>query len=234
MPKPFLSVIIPVGPVEEEVPQGLLHDLQHLPKGSELIFVVCKQAQFALAQSCASLSNYSVKWLCTEPGRAIQMNFGAQEAGGQYIWFLHLDSRFEGCLVSSLLDNLNREPERLHYCSLAFTADGPSAMPINALGANLRSRLLGVPFGDQGFLISKHLFEQVGGYPEAAAYGEDHLFVWYVRQQGIKLKCCSVPLSTSARKYEEKGWFKITFLYQRLWLKQAWPEFIKLVKQRYF
>ncbi|WP_415895530.1 hypothetical protein ACMXYQ_01280 [Neptuniibacter sp. PT34_22] len=234
MPKPFLSVIIPVGPLEEEIPQGLLHDLQHLPDGAELIFVVCKQAQLVLAQSCTDLSKYSVKWLCTEPGRAIQMNLGAKEARGQYLWFLHLDSRFESGLVSSLLDNLKRYPERLHYCLLAFIADGPSAMPINALGANLRSRILGVPFGDQGFLISEPLFEQVGGYPEAAAYGEDHLFVWYARQQGIKLKCCSVPLSTSARKYEDKGWFKITCLYQRLWLKQAWPEFIRLVKQRYF
>lgn len=234
MPKPFLSVIIPVGPIEEEVPQGFLQDLQHLPDGAELIFVACKQAQLVLAPSCTGLSKYSVKWLCTDPGRAIQMNRGAKEARGQYLWFLHLDSRFDSGLVSSLLDNLKRYPERLHYCSLAFIADGPSAMPINALGANLRSRLLGVPFGDQGFLISKPLFEQVGGYPEAAAYGEDHLFVWYVRQQGIKLKCCAVPLSTSARKYEDKGWLKITCLYQRLWLKQAWPEFIKLVKQRYF
>lgn len=234
MPDPFLSVIIPVGPVEQVIPQGLLQDLTSLPQDIEIIFAVCQPEQLALAEHCEVLNAYQVRWILAKVGRAQQMNHAAREAKGDFLWFLHIDSRFDSALVKQFLANLGRWPDRFHYCLLGFAKDGPEVMPVNAWGANLRSRLLGVPFGDQGFGLSRKLFKQIGGYPEDVEYGEDHLFVWYVRQQGIKLKCCTQTLFTSARKYDDKGWWAITCLYQRLWLKQAWPEFKKLLKARYF
>ena len=236
MPDPFLSVVIPVGPEESEITRGLIDDLHFLPKHSEIIFVGCdEKSQAGLERSTTDrIKAYSVQWAYAEPGRAKQMNAGAKQAAGQYIWFLHIDSRFSPKLIDTLVGNLRCYPERLHYCLLAFMDDGPSSMEMNSLGANLRSLCLGVPFGDQGLLISKQLFAEVGGYPETAPYGEDHLFVWYARQHGIRLKCCRSRLLTSARKYKRKGWLPLTLLYQKLWIKQAWPEFLRLLKRRYF
>lgn len=229
----FLSVIIPVGPAETQIPQGLLHDLQWLPQTTEIIFVGCDSLQQShLKQSTQTLSQYPQTWLYTKQGRAVQMNTGAKQAKGQFLWFLHLDSRFEPELSDHLIQNLKDHPSSLHYCLLRFMPDGPKGMSFNGWGANLRSLIVGAPFGDQGLAISKESFEKVGGYPESAPYGEDHLFVWYARQQGIKLKCCWHFLNTSARKYQNNGWWALTLTYQKIWIKQAWPEFLKLVRGR--
>ncbi len=95
-------------------------------------------------------------------------------------------------------------------------------------GALFRSRALGVPFGDQGFCIKKTIFNKLGGFPEGLPYGEDHVFVWRARQQGIDLQPLGVKLYTSARKYKKHGWLKTTILTQYLWIKQALPEWQKL------
>lgn len=229
----LLSVIIPVGPAETQIPQGLLYDLQWLPQATEIIFVGCHESQqSALQQSTRSLTQYPQTWLYTTVGRAAQMNAGAQQAKGQFLWFLHVDSRFEPELSDQLISNLQQYPNRLHYCLLRFMQDGPEGIYLNGVGANIRSWLFGTPFGDQGLAISKTHFAMVGGYPEDAVYGEDHLFVWYARQQGMRLKCCWQPLVTSARKYQDKGWVKLTLAYQKVWIKQAWPEFLKWLKWR--
>lgn len=227
----MLTVIIPVGPAEKEVPSGLLQDLQLLPENSEVIFVGCdqeSQSQFMEKLPAAFLQVYA------SPGRAQQMNLGAEVAKGRFLWFLHLDSRFNLSLLTSLMENLNKYPERLHYSLLQFVPAGRSPMLLNAYGANLRSKILGVPFGDQGFVLQRELFFKVGQYPVSANYGEDHLFVWHARQYGLKLCCNPHKLKTSARKYRQQGWIQLTLKYQYLWLRQALPEALKLIKIRYF
>ena len=233
---PLLSVVIPIGPDELSIPQGLLDDLQQILVTREIIFVTCNDSfDEGFRQHCTkALGGSGVLWLNAGQGRAIQMNAGALSASGEYLWFLHVDSRFDQSLFVSLIDNLSVYPDRLHYCLLQFLADGPSNMTFNGIGANLRSVIFGAPFGDQGFAIKRSVFSTLDGYPEKAAYGEDHLFVWYARQQGVKLKCCRKYLKTSARKYTQKGWFALTCRYQYLWIKQAMPELCTLIKKRYF
>jgi len=99
-------------------------------------------------------------------------------------------------------------------------------------GARLRSRILKVPFGDQGFCIKKALFHKLEGFPEDLPYGEDHVFVWKIRQHGTELQPTGAILYTSARKYKKHGWLKTTLLHQYLWIKQAWPEWKKLKKRQ--
>jgi hypothetical protein len=234
-PSLSFSVVIPIGPEESAVPSGLIDDLRSIPPSSEILFITCNQ-RFGAEQKQAvvtALKPLQVRWLASGQGRAVQMNHGAQAAVGQFIWFLHVDSRFSAALVEQLFTHLSNEPGKLHYCLLQFLADGSQGMALNGWGANLRSRVLGIPFGDQGFAVTRAVFDQVGGYPENVAYGEDHLFVWYARQQGIKLKCCDQYLQTSARKYRDKGWWYLTCRYQYLWIRQAIPELLKLLKTRY-
>jgi GT2 family glycosyltransferase len=76
-----------------------------------------------------------------------------------------------------------------------------------------------MPFGDQGFCISKTLFHEIGGYPEKAPYGEDLLFVWKAKETGVKLHHVPSKLITSARHYQETGWFKLTLLRGRQVMK---------------
>ncbi|MBN3561352.1 glycosyltransferase [Aliamphritea spongicola] len=234
-----LSVVIPVGPAEKELgdlPFSLLQVFRHtsglglLLKRWEIIVVLCEASRH-LEQQLSQISAVTV--LYAEAGRAKQMNAGAAAATGRFIWFLHLDSNIEPLHCLRLSERILQNSEALHYFPLAFKSDGAGPMRLNQWGANVRSNLLRVPFGDQAFCLSARQFRQLGGYPEEAEYGEDHLLVWYARQAGITLCSTGIALPTSARKYASHGWLKLTLRYQYLWLKQAWPEFLCLLKRRF-
>lgn len=196
-----ISIVIPVGPKENGL-QNLLRDLRPIEKEAEIIVI----------NGC---------------DRARQLNDGARKASRDFLWFLHADSRLAQSTLAALLQSLNQDPDAFYYFNLRFLNDGPPLMVINEIGCWIRSRLMGLPFGDQGFCLSRTNFELIGGFPEDVAYGEDHVFVWRARQKRIRLRCAGASLSTSARRYAETGWAKLTWTYARRWTRQAWPEWKK-------
>ncbi|MEL7430749.1 MAG: glycosyl transferase family 2, partial [Pseudomonadota bacterium] len=127
---------------------------------------------------------------------------------------------------------LDEDQDGLFFFDLKFLADGPRAMTWNERAVKWRSDFLKIPFGDQGFLIRRQVFEDLGGYPEDLAYGEDHVFVWRVRQGGFSVEGVGAGLFTSARKYRKGGWLKVTVLHVWLTVKQAVPQWIKLQRLR--
>lgn len=207
-----LSLIVPIAP-QEEAWTGLWEDLKDLPNGTEIIF--------SGPQEPSSPIPSRVKWIDSAPGRAQQLNEGARSATRDFLWFLHADSRFTKSTLAALIQALNNNPNAFYYFDLRFLKDGPSLMHINEIGCWIRSRILGLPFGDQGFCLSKMNFERIGGFPENVPYGEDQLLVWRAHQHGVPLKSTGARLKTSARKYQEQGWFHITALYYKLWTRQA-------------
>ncbi len=199
-----LSIIIPLAPNETEH-QQLLDDLQaHNQLQAEII-------------TCANRS------------RAMSLNSAAAEASGEWLWFVHADSRISTDNLQSLKQSLQQYPDALHYFDLAF--DQPF-LGGNALGANLRSRLLGIPFGDQGLCIKKSLFDKLGGYCEKTAFGEDLLFVWQAHRAHIRLRRIPCVLLTSGRKYQQRGWLRLTLLYQWRWVLMSVPQLLKLIALR--
>ena len=221
-----LSVIIPLAPGEQAYAL-LLTDLLTLPESTEIIFVDSNRQDAAIAAKMLKKEN--TQCVTASPGRAQLLNAGAKVAQGHFLWFLHADSRFAPDTVTALDKAIAKNPDALLFFDLTFLDDGPRMVKINALGARFRSRVLGIPFGDQGFCIAKEIFDRLGGYPEDAAYGEDHLFVWHTKQQGIAVRPIDAALLTSARKYQQHGWLFLTMKYQVLWLKQAFPQWLKWV-----
>ncbi len=213
-----LSVIVPVGPGEHAW-QALLPDLSPLGVDTEVLLVAAygeAPAEFDPARFGLEMP---VRWLVSATGRARQQNAGAAAARGETLWFLHADSR----VPAASLDAARRFSGRaaLGYFDLGFRDDGPWLVRLNALGAWIRSRWFGLPFGDQGLILSRHDFERLGGFDEALAAGEDHALVWTARRAGIPLAPLGAPLSTSARRYAERGWLKTTLRNARLTLGQA-------------
>jgi hypothetical protein len=188
-----VSIIIPTA-TDETAQQQLLNDLKLL--NNEII-------------------------VSAEGSRAKSLNVGAVKASDDFLWFLHADSRVSAENIFALEQALKKGPNVLHYFDLAY--DGGHLTNSNSLGANIRSRLLGLPYGDQGFCISKNLFNKIGGYPEDVPYGEDLLFIRLAKRAGIKLNRVPSKLLTSARKYKQYGWLKLTVL--RQW------QMVKLLRQ---
>ena len=221
-----LSVIIPLARGEQAW-QDLLPDLAALPADSEVIL--------ALPHDASSLdipaihSAFIIRQVREGSGRAQQMNAAAHAAQGAQLWFLHADSRLHPETIPALLRRLGEYPDWLLYADLVFSSDASPLMRLNEIGVWFRSHALGIPFGDQGLCIRKKTFYELGGYPENVAYGEDHVFVWRVRQRGIRLRPMGACITTSARKYREHGWLKTSLLHIWFTLKQAWPEWCRLM-----
>ena len=101
----------------------------------------------------------------------------------------------------------------MYYFSLKF--DDGRILRLNSLGANLRSRLFSLPYGDQGYCLSKDLFIRIGGFPENVEYGEDLYFVLKTKKLGIPIINIPNYLITSSRKYLNNGWLITTLLHQK-------------------
>ena len=224
-----LSVIVPLASGETAW-HGLLDQLATaLSEDCEVILV---HADTQPASPIQWLARSRLRQHASPPGRAAQQNRGAHAAHGRWLWFLHADSRLQPDTLPALWRFVERDDDALGYFDLAFDHDGPRLAAVNAWGANLRSRALKMPFGDQGLLLPARRFAALDGFDELARYGEDHLLVWTARRAGLPILGVGAPLQTSARKYARHGWLRTTWRHLRLTLIQAWPQWRRLRRER--
>ncbi|MFN9008243.1 MAG: TIGR04283 family arsenosugar biosynthesis glycosyltransferase [Hyphomonadaceae bacterium] len=138
-------------------------------------------------------------------GRGQQLAVGAKAAKGDWLLFLHGDSLpLEGWIAACKV-HIATAPHQAAYFQLGFDDQEPSALRI-AFWANWRARFFGLPYGDQGLLISRALYEAVGGFQPIALMEDVDL----VRKLG-KSRLCLLPavVETSAERYRRGGWWYV-------------------------
>lgn len=227
-----ISVIVPVAKGDEAW-RKLLPDLSVLEKNDEVILVSSDSSpEHSRGDPALRSLTCSFRSITSENGRAKQLNAGVRSASHKNLWFLHCDSRVSKASYGSLVNALEQAPDALHFFDLRFLDDGPSLMLLNRIGVWIRSRIIRLPFGDQGFCVSRPVLERLGGFCEKAQYGEDHLLVWRAHQMAVKVRCVGAPIYTSARRYESFGWAGTTVNHLKLTAKQAAPEIYRLLRKR--
>lgn len=209
MKRPILSILVPAGPGD----RAWRALWPGLPAGPEV------ERLLVLAAGDAVAAPPDTRMLDAPAGRARQLNAGLRAARGTAIWILHADSRPTPQAFASALAFAQTQTDALGWFALAFH-DGPPQMSLNALGANLRSRFFGMPFGDQGLIAPARVYSMLGGFDEAVGRGEDHAFVWAARRAGVPLRRLPGRVSTSARRYVEHGWWRTTTEHLRLTWQQ--------------
>lgn len=140
--------------------------------------------------------------LVTEPGRARQMNAGARAAGGEVFLFFHADSRLDEGGFREMIDALEDPAVVGGAFRLAIDSTRPS-LRIVEIAANLRTRLTGIPYGDQGIFVRRSVFERVGGFPDLPVM-EDLEFARRLKRAG-KIALLSRPMMTSSRRWDREG-----------------------------
>jgi len=150
-----------------------------------------------------------VRLVSARQGRAVQMNEAAALAGYDVLWFLHADSVLPEGAVSLVLETMSAEEMVGGAFGFELDADAWSFRLIE-WGVVLRSLIFRVPYGDQGIFVRRETFEAVGGYPEQPIL--EDLELWRKLRRLGKTRILKPKISTSARRWSERGVLKTTVL----------------------
>ncbi|MDT8272122.1 MAG: TIGR04283 family arsenosugar biosynthesis glycosyltransferase [Desulfomonilia bacterium] len=173
--------------------------------GIEIIVVDGGSTDGTVYQAAAS----GAKVVSRAPGRAAQMNYGAFQARGRILLFLHADTLVPAGYDRAIRDALRDNSSVAGSFRLSLDGKSPGLRLIEA-GANLRTRRCMLPYGDQGLFMWKEFFLELGGYPEMPIL-EDVALIREIRRRGHVIL---LPLDalTSSRRYDSIGVFRTWFI----------------------
>lgn len=190
----MLSVVIPALNAAETLPRTL----GSVAGADELIVV-----DGGSIDGTEALAGRMGARVVTAPrGRGAQISAGVAASRGEWLLLLHADTRLGAGWREAVHLGLSRD--RACYFRFALDCDDKRARRLERMVA-WRSRVLGLPYGDQGLLLHRDLLRSVGGV-RALPLMED---VDLVRRLGRRrLVGLDVPAVTSAAKWLRDGWYR--------------------------
>ncbi len=146
-------------------------------------------------------------------GRGRQLNAGARAARGEILWMVHADCIAPPGAATAIRRALADPAVAL--CCLRFRLAGrrPAYRVVEA-GVRLRTRLLRLPYGDQGLACRRRDLAACGGLTEGPLFEDLHL-VRALRPFG-RLAILPHPLPTSPRRCARDGVVRTTLRNQLL------------------
>ncbi|QGY40174.1 glycosyltransferase [Pseudodesulfovibrio cashew] len=197
--RPSLSVIIPVYN-EAEIINDAIQRVRRAATKEPVEIVVADGGPGH--DTLAAVRDPDVIKVACPPGRGIQLNAGADRAGGDTLLFLHADTRLPGDAFTAIRRAV-ADGAAAGAFSLSIDSPRPS-LRVVALFANLRTRLERVPYGDQAQFVTAQTFRALGGFA-AIPIMEDVEFFRRIRRQGLPIAILPGKVVTSARRWEKEG-----------------------------
>ena len=144
------------------------------------------------------------KVIAAEKGRGGQLRAGAAAAKGDWLLFLHADTVLSPDWVKAVAAHVARHPGKAGYFRLRFD-DPSSTARLWEKGVALRCAVLGLPYGDQGLLVSRALYDEAGGYPDQPLMEDVELVSRLGRG---RLRLLHAEAETDADKFRRDGWVR--------------------------
>lgn len=193
-----ISVVIPTLEAAATLPATLATLVEALEGGLIREVIICDGGSGDATLEIAE--KWGCETLIMPPSRGGQLRHGCQCAQGDWLLILHADSQLDPGWSSAARHHLRSGC--VGWFHLAFDAGGMAGRMV-AAWANLRSHM-GLPYGDQGLLLPRALYHQVGGYTDIPLF-ED---VALVRALRGRLAPVGAGITTSAAKYQRQGWLQ--------------------------
>jgi len=150
------------------------------------------------------LSRRGIKVALSARGRGTQLCAGAERAVGNWVLFLHADTR-PGPGWTTVIKRFMADPNnhfRAAYFTFALDDRSPAARRLEKM-VHWRCATLGLPYGDQGFLISRDFYDRLGGYKKIPLMEDVDLVS---RIKNHRLEQLPASAVTSAEKFQRDGY----------------------------
>ena len=203
----MISVVIPTLDAEATLPDTLSALVPASVDGLVREVIVVDSGSKDRTREIADWAGADV--IAAGPGRGAQLAAGAARARQPWLLFLNagttLDHGWER-EASHFMEKVDKDPSPQAAAAFRFALDDEGAAPRLLEGlARLRCAALRLPYGDQGLLIPRRLYEAIGGHRELPAR-ED---VDIARRLGRRrIKLLRTRAVTSAQGYREDGYLR--------------------------
>ncbi len=214
-----LSVIIPTLNEQDCLPH-LLADLK-AQKGMALEIIVADGG--STDNTLTNCRPYGPRIVKAPRNRALQLNAGFRESTGRNLLFLHADSRLRDpeLLYRALkhwhkaLSETARDTVAGHFPLKFIRSSRTHSMAFRYIEGKTRFNRINTTNGDQGFLLRRSFFKNLGGFDESQHFLEDQKLAEKIRGRGTWI---TLPgqLYTSGRRFEAAGCHRLYILMSML------------------
>ena len=201
MAEPTLSIVIPALNAAASLSPALA-SLAGLGDAAELVVVDGGSSDATRAIALAA----GARLVDAPRGRGGQLGAGAAAARAAWLLFLHADTRLGQAAIAAVRSHISdhRNAMRAGYFRFALDDASRAARRLERIVA-WRCRALALPYGDQGLLVSRALYDAVGGYATVPLMEDVDLVQRIGRARLVEL---DAPAITSAERYRRTGYFR--------------------------
>ncbi len=210
-----ISIIIPTINEASNLPL-LLSDLSSIQKEGEIIIVDSGSEDKTI--DVANIYGAKV-FISKERNRGFQLDIGAKNSKGEWLIFLHADTRLTHDWFKKINSFLEGNKNSIYYFEFKINNKKIIYRVLEIL-VNFRSRFFKQPYGDQGLIIHRTTYFKNNGFRKIPLM-ED---VDFLRRLNKKkdLKQLNLPIFISSRKWERTNIFLQAiknWQFRRRWLK---------------
>jgi len=210
-----ISIIIPTINEANNLPL-LLSDLSSIQKEGEIIIVDCGSEDKTI--DVANIYGAKV-YKSHERNRGLQLNIGAKNSKGDWLIFLHADTRLTHDWFKKLNSVLNENKNSIYFFEFKINHKKIIYRVLEIL-VNFRSKFFKQPYGDQGLIIHRTTYFRNNGFRNIPLMEEVDFLMRLNKKKDLKQ--LNFPIFISSRKWERTNIFLQAIKnwhFRRRWLK---------------
>ena len=210
-----ISIIIPTINEANNLPL-LLSDLSIIEKDGEIVIVDCGSRDRTI--DIAKIYGAKI-YKSKERNRGMQLDIGANNSKGEWLIFLHADTRLTQDWFIKIKSILKGDKNYIYYFKFKIN-DKKIIYRVLEFLVNLRSQYFKQPYGDQGLIIHKSIYLKNNGFRKIPLMEDVDFFRRLKNKEDLKQ--LNLPIFTSSRKWERTNIFLQALKnwnFRRRWLK---------------
>jgi len=210
-----ISIIIPTINEANNLPL-LLSDLSIIQKEGEIIIVDCGSEDKTI--DIANIYGAKV-FISKERNRGLQLDIGAKNSKGDWLIFLHADTRLNHDWFRKINSYLEGNKNSIYYFEFKINHKKIIYRVLEIL-VNFRSKFFKQPYGDQGLIIHRTTYFKNNGFRKIPLMEDVDFLRRLIKKKDLKQ--LNLPIFTSSRKWESTNIFFQAFKnwnLRRRWLK---------------